>query len=428
MAFYDLDFLEKTFIHYAKQNTRSYEENHDQVPSSPNQVKMGKELSEQLKEIGLEAYYNEETGFAIGHLKKNVVDQVTPIGFFSHIDTADFNAENIRPQVHRNYDGKRVVLDEKEGIYLDPKEFPALATCKGETLITSDGHTLLGTDDKAGIVGILGMLKYLTEHPEVEHGDVYIGFGPDEEIGYGGQRFDPKDFPGVELAYTLENGRPGDFEYETFNATEVQIHIRGTVVHPGEAYGLMVNATTLMNEFLNGLPKDQVPENSKGHDGYFMVVNTSSNVDHADISLIIRDFDWDKFTQKEQLVRDLVEELNKKYGNDRFKLKMRRQYENIYNVIRDKPYVVNLALDAYRKLGIKPNIQTFRGGTDGNFITQKGIPTPNLFNGGGNYHGRYEYATVEQIDKLAEVLTTIVEEHLSQTRHGRDNAALNKYW
>ncbi len=428
MAFYDLDFLEKTFIHYAKQNTRSYEENHDQVPSSPNQVKMGKELSEQLKEIGLEAYYNEETGFAIGHLKKNVVDQVTPIGFFSHIDTADFNAENIRPQVHRNYDGKRVVLDEKEGIYLDPKEFPALATCKGETLITSDGHTLLGTDDKAGIVGILGMLKYLTEHPEVEHGDVYIGFGPDEEIGYGGQRFDPKDFPGVELAYTLENGRPGDFEYETFNATEVQIHIRGTVVHPGEAYGLMVNATTLMNEFLNGLPKDQVPENSKGHDGYFMVVNTSSNVDHADISLIIRDFDWDKFTQKEQLVRDLVEELNKKYGNDRFKLKMRRQYENIYNVIRDKPYVVNLALDAYRKLGIKPNIQTFRGGTDGNFITQKGIPTPNLFNGGGNYHGRYEYATVEQIDKLAEVLTTIVEEHLSQTRYGRDNAALKKYW
>lgn len=428
MAFYDLDFLEKTFIHYAKQNTRSYEENHDQVPSSPNQVKMGKELSEQLKEIGLEAYYNEETGFAIGHLKKNVVDQVTPIGFFSHIDTADFNAENIRPQVHCNYDGKRVVLDEKEGIYLDPKEFPALATCKGETLITSDGHTLLGTDDKAGIVGILGMLKYLTEHPEVEHGDVYIGFGPDEEIGYGGQRFDPKDFPGVELAYTLENGRPGDFEYETFNATEVQIHIRGTVVHPGEAYGLMVNATTLMNEFLNGLPKDQVPENSKGHDGYFMVVNTSSNVDHADISLIIRDFDWDKFTQKEQLVRDLVEELNKKYGNDRFKLKMRRQYENIYNVIRDKPYVVNLALDAYRKLGIKPNIQTFRGGTDGNFITQKGIPTPNLFNGGGNYHGRYEYATVEQIDKLAEVLTTIVEEHLSQTRHGRDNAALKKYW
>lgn len=427
MAFYDLKYLEDTFIHYAKQNTRSYEENHDQVPSSPNQVKMGKELAGNLKEIGLDAYYNEKTGFAIGHLKKNVEDDVTPIGFFSHIDTADFNAENIKPQVHRNYDGKKIALDAKAGIYLDPKEFPALASCKGETLITSDGHTLLGTDDKAGIVGILGMLRYLTEHPEIEHGDVYIGFGPDEEIGYGGQRFDPKDFPGVELAYTLENGRPGDFEYETFNATEAQIHIRGTVVHPGEAYGLMVNATTLMNDFLNHLPKDEVPEKSRNHDGFILVLNATGSVDHADISLIIRDFDWDKFTAKEQLIKDIVAELNKKYG-DRFSLKMRRQYENIYNVIKDQPYVVNLALDAYKKLGIKPHIQTFRGGTDGNFITQKGIPTPNLFNGGGNYHGRYEYATVEQIDKLAEVLTEIVKEHLSQTRHGRDNSPLKKYW
>lgn len=427
MSFYDLDFIEKTFIHYAKENTRSYEEKHDQVPTSIGQVKMGKELTKQLQEIGLDAYYNEKTGFAIGHLKKNVTDDVTPIGFFSHIDTADFNAENIRPQVHRNYDGKRVVLDEKEGIYLDPKDFPALASCKGETLITSDGHTLLGTDDKAGIVGILSMLKYLAEHPDIEHGDIYIGFGPDEEIGYGGRRFDAKDFPNVELAYTLENGRPGDFEYETFNATEAQIHIRGTVVHPGEAYGLMVNAATLMNDFLDQLPKDEVPEKSKGHDGFILVLNATGSVDHADISLIIRDFDWDKFTAKEQLLKDIIAELNKKYG-DRFTLKMRRQYENIYNVIKDQPYVVNLALDAYKKLGIKPNIQTFRGGTDGNFITQKGVPTPNLFNGGGNYHGRYEYATVEQIDKLAEVLTEIVKEHLSQTRNGRDEIPLEKYW
>ena len=319
------------------------------------------------------------------------------------------------------------MLDEKEGIYLDLKDFPALASCKGETLITSDGHTLLGTDDKAGIVGILSMLKYLTEHPDIEHGDIYIGFGPDEEIGYGGRRFDAKDFPGVELAYTLENGRPGDFEYETFNATEAQIHIRGTVVHPGEAYGLMVNAASLMNDFLDRLPKDEVPEKSKGHDGFILVLNAAGSVDHADISLIIRDFDWDKFTAKEQLIKDIVAELNQKYG-DCFSLKMRRQYENIYNVIKDQPYVVNLALNAYKKLGIKPNIQTFRGGTDGNFITQKGIPTPNLFNGGGNYHGRYEYATVEQIDKLAEVLTEIVKEHLYQTRNGRDEAPLKKYW
>lgn len=428
MVFYDLNFTEKTFIHYTKENTRSNAANHDQVPSSPNQVKMGKELTQQLKGIGLAAHYNAGSGFAIGKLAKNVDDKVTPIGFFSHIDTADFNAVNIQPQVYPNYDGKRVALDAKAGIYLDPKDFPALASCKGQTLITSNGHTLLGVDDKAGIVGILGMLKYLVAHPEVKHGDIFVGFGPDEEIGYGGRRFDPKDFPDVELAYTLENGRPGDFEYETFNATEADVHIKGTVVHPGEAYDLMVNATTLMNDFLSQMPQDEVPEKSKGHDGFFLVTHAKSSVDHADLQIIVRDFDWEKFTGKEQFMKDLVAKMNKKYGADRFQLTLRRQYLNIYNVIKDKPYVVNLALDAYKRLGIKPHIQTFRGGTDGNFITQKGIPTPNLFNGGGNYHGRYEYVTVEQIDKLSEVLTTICQEHLRQTREGRDNSPLKKYW
>lgn len=428
MTFYDLNFIKKTFIHYAKENTRSDPNNSDQIPSSPNQIKMAKELTKQLKEIGLDAYFNDKSCFAIGHLTSNVSDKVTPIGFFSHMDTADFNAVNIQPHVHKNYDGGRVALDKEAGIFLDPKEFPALKSCQGETLITSDGHTLLGVDDKAGIVGILGMLKYLVAHPKVEHGDIYVGFGPDEEIGYGGKRFDPKDFPNVELAYTLENGRPGDFEYETFNATLAKIHIHGTVVHPGEAYGLMVNATTLMNKFLDQMPADEVPEKSKGHDGYYMVVNSSSCVDHADIDIIIRDFDWDKYLAKEQFIKDLVAKLNKKYGADRFKLTLRREYENIYNVIKDHPYVVNLALDAYKKAGIKPNVKTFRGGTDGNFITQKGIPTPNLFNGGGNYHGRYEYVTVEQIDKLSKVLTTICKEHLYQTRHGRDNTPLKKYW
>lgn len=428
MAFYDLEYTKNKFIHYAKENTRSDPDNHEQVPSTPNQVKMGKELTRELVDIGLESHYNAASGFAIGHLATNTDAKVTPIGFFSHIDTADFNAVGIDPQVHPNYDGQKIALDAAAGIYLDPKEFPALASCKGETLITSNGHTLLGVDDKAGIVGILGMLNYLVAHPEVKHGDIYVGFGPDEEIGYGGQRFDPNDFPGVELAYTLENGRPGDFEYETFNATEVKLHIHGTVVHPGEAYGLMVNATTLMNDFLSQLPADQVPEKSKGHDGYFMVVNSSSCVDHADVYLIIRDFDWDKFVAKEEFIKKLIDQLNQKYGADRFQMKMRREYLNIYNVIKDKPYVVNLALDAYRKLGIKPKIQTFRGGTDGNFITQKGIPTPNLFNGGGNYHGRYEYVTVEQIDKLSEVLTTICQEHLRQSLEGRDEAPLKKYW
>ena len=427
MSFYNLDYEEKRFIQLAKKNTRSYYEHHDQIPSSPGQVELAKELVKEMKELGLDAYYNEKTVFAIGKLSANTAEKVTPIGFFAHVDTADFNAVNIKPQIHENYDGQKIILDEKDNIVLDPTEFPDLLNLKGQTLITSDGHTLLGVDDKAGITGALAMLKYLTEHPEIEHGDVFVAFGPDEEIGCGGQYFDPADFPNVEFAYTLDNGRPGDFEYDTFNASEITIHIKGTVVHPGEAYGLMVNATTLMNDFLSNLPQDQVPEKSRNHDGYFLVLHAQSNVDHADISMIIRDFDQSEYNRKEQFIRDIVKKMNKKYGN-RFTVNIREQYENIYNYIKDKPYIVNLALDAYRKSGLKPNVQSFRGGTDGNFISPKGIPTPNLFNGGGNYHGRYEYVTVEQIDKLAEVLTNIVTEHLRQTRTGRNEKPLEKYW
>ena len=226
----------------------------------------------------------------------------------------------------------------------------------------------------------------------------------------------------------MDNGRPGDFEYETFNASAADLTIKGTVVHPGEAYGLLVNATTIMTEFLAALPQDQVPEKSRGHEGFIMVTDAQSSVDSAHVGLIIRDFDWDEFLAKEDLVKKLVASLGEKYGPDRFQLDLRRQYENIYNGVKDRPYVVNLALDSYEKAGLAPNVQTFRGGTDGNFITKKGIPTPNLFNGGGNYHGRYEYVTVEQMDKLAEVLVTIADEHARQSKEGQDKRPLEKYW
>lgn len=434
MAFYDLDFIEDRFVHYAQQNTRSDYASRDRIPSTPGQEAMARELVQELQSMGLEAYYNRRTGFAIGHLSANIQDSqdfqdpVTGVGFFSHIDTADFNAENIKPRIWRNYEGNKLTLNEQEGIYLDPEQFPALKSCQGQTLITSDGTTLLGVDDKAGIVGILAALRYFQQNPQLEHGDIYVGFGPDEEIGIGGQRFDPADFPGVELAYTMENGRPGDLEYETFSASVAHVAIKGTVVHPGEAYGLMVNATTLMADFLSCLPADQVPEKSRNHDGFIMVTETQSCVDRATINIIIRDFDQEKFAAKEQIIRDLVTRMNQKYGSGRFSLTIREQYKNIYQVIKDKPYTVNLVLDTYRKLGIKARIQTFRGGTDGNFITDKGIPTPNLFNGGGNYHGRYEYVTVEQIDQLAEVLVNLAQEHVRQCRQGRDEAPLEKYW
>ncbi|MGM9910217.1 MAG: peptidase T [Lacticaseibacillus absianus] len=428
MAFSDLDFLEENFIHYAKENTQSKYANKDQVPTTPGQVKMMQELAKQVQDYGVKSRYNEKTAFAIGCLPANTAG-VSPIGFFAHVDTVEYDDRfPIRPQVHRNYQGEKIILDEANGVFLDPAEFPDLRNLQGQTLISSDGKTVLGTDDKAGVVSLLAALKYLHEHPEIAHGDLYVAFGPDEEIGLGGQRFDPADFPGVEFAYTLDNGRPGDFEYETFNASAADLTIKGTVVHPGEAYGLLVNATTIMTEFLAALPQDQVPEKSRGHEGFIMVTDAQGSVDSAHVGLIIRDFDWDKFLAKEDLVKNLVNRLGQKYGPDRFDLQLRRQYENIYNGVKDRPYVVNLALDSYKKAGLTPRVQTFRGGTDGNFITKKGIPTPNLFNGGGNYHGRYEYVTVEQMDKLTEVLVTIAAEHARQSQTGRDERPLEKYW
>lgn len=422
MSFTDESYLEDLFVKLAKENTRSDYAHHDQVPSTPNQKKMALELVDLLKSFGLPAYYNEKSGFAIGKLASNCGDpKVTPFGIVAHVDTAEFSAENVQPQVHKNYQGNKLTLS--PGIDLDPEEFPALKELKGQTLITTDGTTLLGVDDKAGITGLIGAIKYLVEHPDVKHGDIFVGFGPDEEIGLGGTRFDPADFPGAEFAYTLDNGQVGELQYETFNATEAHVHIKGTLVHPGNAYGLMVNATTLLNEFLSAFPQDEVPEKSKDKQGFFMMIESSSEVDHADAEFIIRDFDWDKFTAKEQFVKDLVAKLNKKYGK-RFTLTMRRQYENIANSVRKFPYVVNLAEAAYKNIGLTPRPLPFRGGTDGNFISQKGIPTPNLFNGGGNYHGRYEYVTVQQLDKLAETLVAIAQEHVRQSQEGRDNSPL----
>lgn len=425
MSFTDLEFLEKEFVHFAKENTRSNAANADQVPTTPGQKEMALELVDLLKSFGLQARYNAASGFCISKVPGNVDNpKVTPFGIVAHVDTADFPAVNIQPQVHRNYNGQKIILNQAEQIVLDPNEFPALKDLQGQTLITSSGDTLLGVDDKAGVVGLLGAVKYLLNHPEVKHGDIYLGFGPDEEIGLGGTRFDPHDFPDAEFAYTLDNGQPGELQYETFNASEAKVHIKGTLVHPGNAYGLMVDATKLMTDFLSQLPADQSPEQTKDKDGFYMVVSAGSNVDHGDVDLIIRDFDWDKFTAREQFIKDLVAKLNQKYGDQRFTLQLTRTYLNIANFVRKLPYVVNLAMDAYKKVGLTPQPKPFRGGTDGNFISEKGIPTPNLFNGGGNYHGRYEYITVEQMDKLAETLVQIAQEHVLQTEHGRNEKPL----
>lgn len=409
MADFDTDYITQRFISYAKMNTRSNEKSKS-IPSTPGQVVLLKELASELKKLGLTAVsYSDQDAYTVGKIPANTNKKVSAIGFVAHVDTADFNAVNIQPQVHEHYAGQDIKLG--HGYVLSPQEFPSLKKVIGQTVITASGDTLLGADDKAGIAGLLGMAKYFHDQPQAKHGDIWLAFGPDEEIGKGAARFDVRRFP-VEFAYTLDNGQPGDIAYETFNASAATVKFKGTVVHPGEAYGLMVNAVLMAHDFVNGLPRDFVPEKSKGYQGYILVLKNKGNVDHAEVELIIRDFDHQDFLQKKQLVKELVAKLQTKYGADRVALNMQDQYHSPAALIKQHPYVVNLVHHAYRKLGLPIHHIPFRGGTDGDFISEKGIPTPNLFNGGANFHGRYEYVTVQKMVLLAETLVTIARLHV----------------
>lgn len=406
-------YIEKLFIDYAKVNTRS-DAGSQTVPTTPGQVVLAKQVATDLKKLGVsEVKFDETNGYVTATLPGNASKGISALGFIAHLDTADFPADNIQPQVHPNYDGQDVVLNEAQNIVLKVSEFPNLKKVKGQRLITTDGTTLLGADDKAGVAALFGALEFLLKNPSVKHGPIRIAFGPDEEIGRGAKRFDAAHF-GTDFAYTLDNGQPGQFEYETFNASEAKIEIAGTAVHPGDAYGLMVNAVTLGNEIISALPKDEVPEKSKDHDGFILVNHFDGTVAHASIQLIIRDFDTPRFHKNEGVLQKIVDRLNSRFDEQRVMLEITEQYQNIGDEIRKNPYIVNLALDAYRRIGLTPDIQPFRGGTDGNAITAKGIPTPNLFNGGDNFHGPYEYVTTEAMALTAKTIVAIAQEHVRQ--------------
>lgn len=420
----DTAYIEQKFVEYCKVNTRS-DPNNNCVPTTKGQVELLMIVKNELQEIGLKNIsYSAKDSYLVGLLPSNTATLTTAVGFVAHVDTADYNAENVQPQIYRNYDGEKIYLDPQKDRVLDPAEFPSLKKHIGETLITASGSTLLGADDKAGIAGLLGMLKYFKNHPNAEHGDIWVAFGPDEEIGQGAKRFDISRFP-VEFAYTLDNGDPGDIAYETFNAASATLQFKGTIVHPGEAYGLMVNATTMASEFIESLPKDQVPEKSKDFEGFMMVLSNSGDVGYAKVELIIRDFDTASFLAKKKMLIDSVDAFNKKYGENRVEISMHDQYKSPGDLIKQYPYVVNLVLHAYEKMGLVPKIIPFRGGTDGDFISEKGIPTPNLFNGGANFHGPYEYVSVESMSLLSKTLITIVQLHLKMCDH-RDNTPLKR--
>lgn len=395
------------FIKYVKINTRS-DESSATVPSTQSQIDFSKMLMEDLKEIGLsEIEFNEKNGFVTASLETNTDKDVPTVGFIAHIDTADFNAENIQPQFHENYDGQKIVLNEEKSIVLSPEDFPNMKNYVGQTLITTDGNTLLGSDDKSGIVEIIGAVEYLLNHPEIEHGKVRIAFGPDEEIGTGADLFDTDHFA-ADFAYTVDGGPVGELEYESFNAASADLFIQGKNVHPGTAKDTMINALKLAVELDTMLPQEEVPEKTDGRDGFYHLLGIEGTVEEAKMGYIIRDHSRELFEEKKQKLTSIVEEMNERFDQQRITLTLKDQYYNMREIIEKDMRSVEIADEAMRNLGIEPDVKPIRGGTDGSKISFMGLPTPNLFAGGENFHGRYEFVAIESMEKATDVIIEII--------------------
>lgn len=401
--------LTDRFLKYVKVETRS-DENSTTIPSTESQVEFAKQLAAELKELGLSNVRIHPTnGYVLATLPSNLEagKSAKKVGFISHMDTADFNAKNVNPQIVDNYDGQSVIkLDEAGEYVLDPAEFPNLKNYRGHTLITTDGTTLLGADDKAGVAEIITAFAYLLKHPEIKHGTLQLGIGPDEEIGTGADHFDVADFD-ADLAYTVDGGPLGELEYETFNAAQAEISFTGKNVHPGTAKGVMVNASLLAMDFQSRLPQDQVPELTAGREGFFLLLSVEGSVEEAKLTYIIRDHDRQKFEAKKALLNEIVAEMNQELGQKRVKAEVKDQYYNMREVIEKDMTVVDLAKEAMENLDIKPLIFPVRGGTDGSKISFMGLPTPNLFAGGENMHGRYEYVSVQVMEKAVDLIIEI---------------------
>jgi len=406
-----MSIFEKTqarLIKYAKINTRS-DVNSPTIPSTAIQFDLLNLLVEELKEIGLsEVELNPENAFVTATLPANTDKVVPSIGFIAHVDTADFNSVNVSPQVIKNYSLQDIVLNEKENIVMTTADFPNLLSYEGQTLITTDGTTLLGADDKSGIAEIVTAMEYLIQHPEIKHGKVRVAFGPDEEIGRGADHFDAEGFA-TDFAYTLDGGPVGELEYESFNAAAANLIITGKNIHPGTAKGKMVNAITVMNQFINLLPEKEVPELTEGREGFYHISDVTGTVDEAKLSMIIRDHDRELFNQRKAFVEKAVAEINAQYATQPILLELFDQYYNMAEVIEKDMTSVELAKLAMEELSIKPLIKPIRGGTDGSKISFMGIPTPNIFAGGENMHGRFEFVAVESMVKATEVIVRIVE-------------------
>ena len=398
------------FLRYVKINTRSDEEVTDRTPTTENQWGLARLLEQELKDIGMGDVHLNEKCFLTAALPSNSSKELPTIGFLSHIDTStDFNGEGVSPQIIENYDGKDIPLKGKKGMRLSPQEFPEMLNYKGQTLITTDGTTLLGADDKAGIAEIMTAMDYLTSNPEIEHGPIRVAFTPDEETGLGIIHFDVDAF-GADFAYTMDGGKIGEIEYENFNAAKAIVKVHGKSVHPGSAKGVMKNAMLIFFEFNAILPVEQRPEYTEGREGFYHLWKMyPGSVEDVKGIYILRDHDPHKFNDKKQLMLESAVFINQKYGKGTIEVEMVKQYRNMSEVLEPVMHIVNTAQEAMRALDIEPITKPIRGGTDGARLSYMGLPTPNIFDGGHNFHGPYEYACLESMEKAVAVILKIID-------------------
>lgn len=395
------------FIKYARIDTQS-DENSTQTPSTQKQFNLAKEVEKEALEMGLVDVSLDNNCYLMATLPSNTSKKVPVIGFISHFDTSpDMSGNNVNPRIVKNYDGKDIVLNETNKVILSPEDFPELLYHKGEDIIVTDGTTLLGADDKAGIAEIMSAMQYLIDHPEIEHGKIRIGFTPDEEIGRGADKFDVEKF-GADWAYTMDGSEVGELEYENFNAASAKIEIQGRNVHPGYAKDKMINAMHIANELISLLPREQRPEYTEGYEGFYHLISMNGSVEEANLSFIIRDHDREKFEDRKKILMSSVDLLNKQYDN-RLKLTLKDQYYNMREKVEPVMHIVDYAYRAMQELGIEPKVKPIRGGTDGSKLSFMGLPCPNIFAGGMNFHGKYEFLPVPSLEKASKVIVKIAE-------------------
>ncbi|OTN86349.1 peptidase T [Enterococcus sp. 7E2_DIV0204] len=397
------------FLRYVKTETRSNPAS-ETTPSTQTQVAFAQTLKKELEELGMsDVLYNEKNGFVIATLPSNIEKDVRSIGFIAHMDTADFNAVNVNPQIIEKYDGESTIKLDSEGKFtLNTKDFPNLKNYAGQTLITTDGTTLLGADDKSGIAEIMTAMEILIKDPSIKHGTIRVAFGPDEEIGVGADKFDVDQF-NVDFAYTMDGGPVGELQYETFNAAQAEVTIQGKNVHPGTAKNTMINALQLAIDFHNQLPQNEVPEKTDGYEGFFHLAQLSGTPEEAKMTYIIRDHDREKFEARKALITKVQEIINQSFDQERVQVDLFDQYYNMGEVIEKDMSIIELAKNAMIELDITPLIEPVRGGTDGSKISYLGIPTPNIFAGGENMHGRFEFVSLQAMEKATDVIVKIAE-------------------